>query len=197
MAYNRNRKTGKREFSKRTLLLIIIAIAVVAAVLLIVFLKPGGNGASQEQAGVTEAEAPTIGPDTSVVPATEIPISDELLAELEAGEAGNENVVSPQDGVETDYKTAFADPATYRNNHVEFTGTLLEDAVNNQGLLAMNLLVDGEYYVFVNYLDMDETMNFKAGDEVTVAGVVLNEAAVDDADGNAQNGVMVSAESIQ
>ena len=66
----------------------------------------------------------------------------------------------------------FIDPDSYAGKTVSIEGTIYNDPVNNQGILAFNIKTSDQHYAFINYLDLEETVTLNEGDTVEITGVV-------------------------
>lgn len=99
--------------------------------------------------------------------------------------------------IANDNEDFFADPNAYAGRQVKVEGTVYNNPSNNQGILAFNIKTDSGNYAFINYLDVDETMEIKNGDKVKIFGVATNEVQIEDDTGNPVSMIMINASSIE
>lgn len=99
--------------------------------------------------------------------------------------------------IQTTESAALEDPDAHIGEEVSFEAEAIDDSQNIEGMLVLSAAVDNRYFVSLNYLDLDKTLNFNTGDKVSVTGIITGTTLVPVTDSQPLSGAEIAVQSIE
>ncbi|MEG2360886.1 MAG: hypothetical protein RSB97_03520 [Christensenella sp.] len=129
---------------------------------------------------------PTMPPDVEPTPTI-----TSAVAPTVAPTAGGSAV--PTQEIVTAGADVFKNSYDHIGETVKLEGKVIKDSENNQGLMTIYVQAEAEQYAFVTMLDEQKEHTYKAGDTVSVVGIVSAETEIKDEHDLSHKGPLIAA----